>query len=349
MPPPAAVAVAVTGGTENHHQPPNSLSSMILKKQKTVCVMDASGLLGFELVKTLLQRGYFVHASLQSDSRFQGELQNMKVQGNGDNNKNLKIFRADLLDYHSILDTLTDCSALFYTFEPPLEHPVYDENMAEIEVRAAHNVLEACAQTPTVEKVIFTSSATAVVWPETHNPASSSSSSSCNVDEKSWSDINLCKKFKLWHALSKTLAEKTAWALAMDRGVSMVSVNGGLLLDNNLRNTSAADNTKHNIPSHLPPYLKGAAEMYERGVLVAVDLRFLVDALFSVYEEVSSYGRYLCFNHVINCQKDAVKLASMFMSSPQSLEDTRVFPQQISNKKLNKLMINFDGQFQQHQ
>lgn len=73
MPPPAAVAVAVTGGTENHHQPPNSLSSMILKKQKTVCVMDASGLLGFELVKTLLQRGYFVHASLQSDSRFQGQ------------------------------------------------------------------------------------------------------------------------------------------------------------------------------------------------------------------------------------------------------------------------------------
>ena len=67
--------------------------------------------------------------------------------------------------------------------------------MAEIEVRAAHNVLEACAQTPTMEKVIFTSSATAVVWPASRN---GSSLSSCDdVDERSWSDINFCKKFKV--------------------------------------------------------------------------------------------------------------------------------------------------------
>lgn len=54
----------------------------------------------------------------------------MKVQcssdNDNDNDKNLKIFRADLLDYHSIIDTLSGCSALFYTFEPPPEHQVYD-------------------------------------------------------------------------------------------------------------------------------------------------------------------------------------------------------------------------------
>lgn len=300
--------------------------------------MDASGSLGSELVKSLLQKGYLVHAAVQSHSH--GELQNMNVQCNFDNNKNLEIFHADLLDYHSILDTLSGCSTLFYTFEPPVEHPVYDEHMAEIEVRAAHNVLEACAQTPTLEKVIFTSSATAVVWTDTHNNSSSS-----EVDERSWSNISFCKKFKLWHALSKTLAEKTAWALAMDRGVNMVSINGGLLLDNNSRNTSPVLPTT--IPNHLPPYLNGAAEMYEHGVLVAVDLRFLVDAHICVFEEISSYGRYLCFNHVINCHKDAVWLASMFMfSPPQSPEDTRVFSQRISNKKLNKLMVNFDCQYQ---
>lgn len=66
--------------------------------------------------------------------------------------------------------------------------------MAEIEVRAAHNVLEACAQTNTLEKVIFTSSATAVVWTETRND---SPSSSADVDERSWSDINFCKKYKV--------------------------------------------------------------------------------------------------------------------------------------------------------
>lgn len=37
------------------------------------------------------------------------------------------------------------------------------EYMAEVEVMAAHNVLEACAQTETVERVVYTSSVTAVV------------------------------------------------------------------------------------------------------------------------------------------------------------------------------------------
>lgn len=115
---------------------------------------------------------------------------------------------------------------------------------------------------------------------------------------------------QLWYGLSKTLAEKTAWALAMDRGVNMVSINAGLLMYPDL--------------TIKDPYLKGASEMYEGGVFVTVDLRFLVDAHVCVFEDVSSYGRYLCFNHVINCNKDADQLSSILLppssvsSAPQS-------------------------------
>lgn len=198
----------------------------------------------------------------------------------------------------------------------------WQELMAEVEVRAAHNVLEACAQTETIEKVVFTSSVTAVIWKDGIKTMSS------DVDERHWSDVNLCKKYKvssfpfyhftplslsfsltvgvgfdqLWHALSKTLAEKTAWALAMDRGVNMVSINGGLLMGHDL--------TINN------PYLKGAAEMYEDGLFVTVDLKFMVDAHICVFEDVSSYGRYLCFNNIINSQKEALRLAHML--SPPS-------------------------------
>lgn len=66
------------------------------------------------------------------------------------------------------------------------------------------------------------------------------------------------------------------------------------------------------------PYLKGAAEMYEDGVFVTVDLKFTVDAHICVFEDNTSYGRYLCFNHVINCNKDAVKLAHMLLSPSES-------------------------------
>ncbi|OIT22355.1 PREDICTED: cinnamoyl-CoA reductase-like SNL6 isoform X2 [Nicotiana attenuata] len=287
-----------------------------------ICVMDASSRLGTKLVKRLLNRGYTVHAAVQNHGESTLSLKGIEC----DKKKKLKIFESDPFDYHSLLAALKGCSGLFYSFHPPSDYPTYDEDMAEVEVRAAHNVLEACAQTDTIEKVVFTSSATAIIWGHDKESASTD-----YVDEKHWTDINFCRKFKLWHAMSKALAEKTAWALAMDRGINMVTINAGLLMCPDL------------IISN--PYLKGAAEMYEDGVFVTVDLDFLVDAHICVYEEIATYGRYLCFNHIINQQQDAFQLAKMLSplsSPPQSMEnDTRIIQQRISNKKLNKLMVDF--------
>ncbi|KAJ8754351.1 hypothetical protein K2173_002802 [Erythroxylum novogranatense] len=123
----------------------------------TVCVMDASGHLGSALVRRLLQGGYIVHAAVQNHG---------VLSGVSADNKNLKAFCADPFDCKSIIDALRGCSGLFYAFEPPEDHPTYDEFMAEIEVRAAHNVLEVCAQTDSINKVVFTSSANAVFWRE---------------------------------------------------------------------------------------------------------------------------------------------------------------------------------------
>ncbi|XP_077244816.1 cinnamoyl-CoA reductase-like SNL6 [Tasmannia lanceolata] len=288
---------------------------------QTVCVMDASSHLGINLVERLLERGYTIHAVIQNHE----DLQPFK----GYENKNLRIFRSDPFDYQSIMDAIKGCSGLFYTFEPPQDQLNYDESMTEVEVRAAHNVLEACAQTETMAKVVFTSSVTAAIWRENRN------TTTADLDEKNWSDTNFCRNFKLWHALSKTVAEKTAWAMAMDRGLNMVSINAGLLTGPDL--------------SIANPYLKGAAEMYEGGVLVTVDVKFLVDAHICVFEDPSTYGRYLCFNHLINRPEDSVKLAQMLVSAtpyPQSCEDSRIFQQRISNKKLNKLMVDFTSGIQ---
>ncbi|XP_038726421.1 uncharacterized protein LOC120017315 [Tripterygium wilfordii] len=127
---------------------------------------------------------------------------------------------------------------------------------------------------------------------------------------------------------------KDTWALAMDRGMTMVSINAGLLMtpDLSIRN----------------PYLKGAAEMYEDGVFATVDVGFLADAHVCVFEDVSSYGRYICFNNVVNRPEDAAKLAKILTPSlpslPQSyIEDMRIIPQRISSKKLNKLMAEYES------
>ncbi|EPS59154.1 hypothetical protein M569_15655, partial [Genlisea aurea] len=290
----------------------------------TVCVMDASGRLGAALVRRLLLGGYAVHAAVNN----QGELQRYEMESS--ENSRLRVFHSDPLDYHSIIDALRGCSALFYSFEPPADHSTYDEFMTESEVRAAHNVLEACAQTDTIDKVVFTSSATAVIWKDhRHRPPSSDDV----IDEKIWSDVNLCRKFKLWYGLSKTVAEKTAWALAMDRGVNMVSINAGLVMRPDL--------------SIKDPYLLGAEDMFNNGVFVTVDLKFLVDAHMCIFEDPSSYGRYLCFNHAMNSTKDVVNLAETLIppsSTPNTLlDDERVCRQRISNAKLSKLMKHFDS------
>jgi nucleoside-diphosphate-sugar epimerase len=69
------------------------------------------------------------------------------------------------------------------------------EVTVETEVRAAHNVLEACAQTETMERVVFTSSVTAVVWSADHKQQQQQQQL---VDEKCWSDLAFCKKLKVF-------------------------------------------------------------------------------------------------------------------------------------------------------
>ncbi|XP_020261021.1 cinnamoyl-CoA reductase-like SNL6 [Asparagus officinalis] len=290
-----------------------------LPSSKTVCVMDASGRLGNALVESLLQRGYTVHAALCNHDDVEASKEGVL----GEENKMLKVFRADPFDYHSIVDALRGCSGLFYSFETPKDQPIYDDCMVEMEVRTAHNVLEACAQTETMERVVFTSSVTAVVWKEGRK-------SMDDLDERDWSEPNFCRKLKLWHALAKTLAEKTAWALAMDRGVDMVSINSGLLTGREIPVTT--------------PYLKGAPEMYEDGVLVTVDIKFLVDAHIYVFESPSAYGRYLCFNHAVCRPEDVVKFSQMlsaYAACPPPSEGLRVRQQKIKGKKLNKAMLEY--------
>ncbi|KAG4986517.1 hypothetical protein JHK86_034208 [Glycine max] len=80
----------------------------------TICVMDASGHLGFSLVQRLLQRGYTIHASVKK----YGE-ENLFNGISSDPDK-LKVFRSDPFDYHSIIDALRGCSGLFYIWFCPI-------------------------------------------------------------------------------------------------------------------------------------------------------------------------------------------------------------------------------------
>lgn len=302
--------------------------TVLSTKSKTLCVVDASTYVGFWIVKGLLLRGYDVHAATFQRGEESERVRRLMEMGR--TNEGLRIFAADVLDYHSITEALRGCSGLFYAFDQSNQNgSAYDEQMVEIEVRGAHNVLEACAQTGTIEKVVFTSSVSAMIWREDRSSAADDNI----IDERSWSDANYCSKIKLWYALAKTLSEKTAWALAMDRGLNMVTINAALI---------EGPGFSHQNSGSTLSYLKGAAQMYEDGVLASVDVRFLADVHICVMEDPAAFGRYICFNHMINTAEHAVNFARSIrpmVTLPDRWEDSRAYRQRLSNKKLEKLMM----------
>ncbi|XP_031388174.1 cinnamoyl-CoA reductase-like SNL6 [Punica granatum] len=291
------------------------------KQQATVCVLDASTYVGFWILNGLLAKGYAVRAAIQKNG--DGEiLKNIREMEKAE--ERLEVSSVDVLDYHSILLALRGCSALFCCLDSP---DGYDERNVDIEARGAINVVEACAQTEGIEKVVFSSSMAAAIWRDNIG-------SDNDVDERSWSDQDFCRKLKLWYALSKTLSEQTAWALAMDRAVNMVSINSGLVLGPGV--------TQQN-PKTTLAYLKGTPEMYENGVLAIVDVDFMVDVHIKAFRDQSTRGRYFCFNQVVNTEEEAMRLAqrlSPLISLPPSYENqgNEPYAERLRTKKLSKLV-----------
>ncbi|GAB2267479.1 hypothetical protein Dimus_002462 [Dionaea muscipula] len=296
-----------------------------------VCVVDASNYVGFWIVKGLLRRGYAVQAAIQLHAGAgAGEKEIVKqIRAMDEVEESLVVFEVDVLDYHSILSAIKGCSGLFCSLDSSQGYE-YDHHVDD-NIRGVINVMEACAQTFSIHRIIFSSSLTAAIWRSEENMAS-------DIDERSWSDPDFCRKMKLKYALAKTLSEQTAWALAMDRTLSMVSINAGLVLGPAI--------TQQNSRLTMS-YLKGAAEMYEKGVLAYVDVNFLVDAHIHAFEDPSATGRYLCYNRVVNNEEEVSKLVqglSPLISLPSSPryesqgKDHEVFPERLKKNKLTKLI-----------
>lgn len=77
-----------------------------------------------------------------------------------------------------------------------LSDVIIQEMEVDLEVRGAINVVEACARTESIDKIIFSSSLTAAIWRDNIGTQK-------DVDEKSWSDLDFCLKKKVLFNLFK--------------------------------------------------------------------------------------------------------------------------------------------------
>ncbi|GAY58783.1 hypothetical protein CUMW_189550 [Citrus unshiu] len=150
---------------------------MALEKER-VCVTGAGGFLASWVVKLLLSRDYFVHGTAREPS----DEKNARLYELEKASLNLKLFKADLLDYDSVKSAIVGCNGVFHIACPA---PSTTMELLEPAVKGTLNVLKACLEAK-VKRVIVVSSGVAVGlnprWPKGQI-----------MDETCWSDKEYCR------------------------------------------------------------------------------------------------------------------------------------------------------------
>ncbi|CAI0455047.1 unnamed protein product [Linum tenue] len=242
-----------------------------------VAVTGASGFIASWLVKLLLQHGYTVKASVRDPI---DEKKTAHLLGLDGAKERLQLFKAELLEEGSFDSAIEGCSGVFHTASP-VSFSAADPQAEIIDpaVKGTLNVLKSCAKSPSVKRVIVTSSTASIFY--TGKPVNKDSV----ADETWFSDPEHCKDLKIWYQLSKTLAEIAAWDFAKENGVDMVTIHPGLV-----------------IGPFLQPSLSFSVEVILNLVngnkssplshFSVVDVRDVAEAHIKAFETPSASGRY---------------------------------------------------------
>jgi nucleoside-diphosphate-sugar epimerase len=212
----------------------------IIDKTKPVLVTGGSGYMASWIVKMLLEEGIDVHATVRDplDAQRVAHLTALSKASTG----KLKLFKADLLDFGCFDKSIQGCELVMHTASPffitRTKNP--EEDLIRPAKEGTRNVLEAAKRTPTVKRVVLTSSVAAIYGD--------------NVDiklapgglftEKEWNGTSSAGHNP--YPYSKMVAEKEAWAIAKEQNEwDLVTINPGWILGPSLsrRKDSMSINT----------------------------------------------------------------------------------------------------------
>ncbi|KAI8571736.1 hypothetical protein RHMOL_Rhmol01G0142100 [Rhododendron molle] len=170
----------------------------------SVCVIGGTGYVASWLIMRLLQSGYTVRTTVRS---YPGAPEK------------LEIFAADLNDPESFNGVIRGCTGVFLVAHPvSFEEKVPEEVTNQRAVKGTLGILQACLDSRTVKRVIYTSSAFTVMYND---------KSSGIIDERNWTDVDyvrILKPFGESYIISKTLAERAALEFAEAHGLNLVSL-----------------------------------------------------------------------------------------------------------------------------
>ncbi|KAK7341238.1 hypothetical protein VNO80_24164 [Phaseolus coccineus] len=291
---------------------------------KVVCVTGASGFIASWIVKFLLQRGYTVRATVRNPSNRKKVLHLVNLEGA---KERLHLFKADLLEEGSFDSVVEGCDGVFHTASP-VRFVVKDPQADLIDpaVMGTLNVLKSCAKSPSVKRVVFTSSTAAVVYNERPKTPE------VVVDETWFSNPDVCRELKMWYHLSKTLAEEAAWKFVNENNINMIAINPGMVAGPFLQ-PEVNESIEYilNVINGKPIPNKAFGW---------VDVKDVANAHILAYEIASASGRYSLTEKVIHSSELARILRDLYptLQIPDKCEVDEPYVQtyQISKEKAKK-------------
>ncbi|XP_055817892.1 phenylacetaldehyde reductase-like isoform X2 [Solanum dulcamara] len=287
---------------------------------KVVCVTGASGFIASWLVKLLLHRGYTVNATVR----------NLSLDGA---NERLHLFKAELLEDQSFDHAVDGCEGVFHTASPVFLTGKSKEELVDPAVKGTLNVLQSCTRSPSVRRVVITSSTASVICNK------NMSIPGAVADETWYSDPEFCEERKDWYQLSKTLAEQAAWKFAKENGIDLVTLHPGLVIGPLLQPTLNFS------CEAIVNFIKEGKEAWSGGIYRFVDVRDVAHAHILAFEVPSANGRY-CLVGVNGYSSLVLKIVQKLYPSiilPVNIEDglplTPHF--QVSSERAKSLGVKF--------
>ena len=198
-----------------------------------VCVTGAAGFIAGHVITDLLDDGHVVHATVRDlgDDAKRAHLDALQERYPG----KLELFEADLLEPGSLDAALDGCVALTHTATAViLAAPDPQKQIIDVAVKGTRNVLDSVARTPSVRRIVMTSSIAAVM--------------SYDQQEKTYTEDDWCTSDDMWldpYGMGKTQSERMLWEFVhkhADR-VQAVAINPSVVIGSPL--------AKHHIRSSL--------------------------------------------------------------------------------------------------
>lgn len=195
-----------------------------IDKTKPVLVTGATGYVAGWLVKRLLEEGLTVHAAVRDPENKAkiAHLDELAEKSKGQ----IKYFKSDLLDDGSYAEAMDGCELVYHTASPftsNFKDPLKD--LVEPAQLGTRNVLEQANKTPSVKRVVQTSSCAAIYGDNQDLQATPDGV----FTEDIWNTTSSLQHQA--YSYSKTMAEKEGWKIAegQDRW-DLVVINPSLVM-----------------------------------------------------------------------------------------------------------------------